>query len=293
MAKPIAVICYWLHESPLYRTVYDNIRQEAAAAGREILLHAPESEVAQHETVQPYQQMGPAVDGFIDLDSTPARYIHLEKFLKDLAQPVVMVNHERVTNELDSIVFDSYANTRRMMQFLINLGHTRIGLVNYKTPMHSQHESASCFNLRTLAYCDALRENELPLVTDLTVSTPSSRHLNPYLTDFFSRPDLPSALFCVSDILALAVCTMAAFYKKRVPEDLTVVGYDGIPEGRRAKPPLTTVDNPLEEMGRQGVKRLMEKIKDRAAGIKDQPRKILLPGRIFEGGTHRQINQGT
>ena len=72
-----------------------------------------------------------------------------------------------------------------------------------------------------------------------------------------SRADPPSAIFATNDDMALGVLTLAHRIGLRVPEDLSVVGFDDTPASRTSWPPLTTVRQPLEDMGRSIIDALV------------------------------------
>jgi DNA-binding LacI/PurR family transcriptional regulator len=75
-----------------------------------------------------------------------------------------------------------------------------------------------------------------------------------------ARPDL-DAVFAASDLMAFGALRALAEAGRRVPEDVAVVGFDDAPVARQAVPPLTTVHQPIEEMGRQMAKLLVARIR--------------------------------
>jgi DNA-binding LacI/PurR family transcriptional regulator len=91
-----------------------------------------------------------------------------------------------------------------------------------------------------------------------------------------AHPDL-TAVVCTSDILALGALRHAGQRGLAVPEDLTISGFDGVPEGMRAG--LTTVRQPVLEKGRAAGELLLER------GDRNRPRTITLPTELIVGGT--------
>jgi len=79
------------------------------------------------------------------------------------------------------------------------------------------------------------------------------------------RPDRPSAIFAASDEIALGVMEEARRRSIRVPEDLSIVGFDDTFLASRSTPPLTTVAQPLHDMGRIAVRLLVEEVQGQAS----------------------------
>jgi LacI family transcriptional regulator len=110
----------------------------------------------------------------------------------------------------------------------------------------------------------------------------------PSLKRFLTGPDRPTALFCLGDNAAMKVYQVTQELGIRIPDDLTVVGCDDIREAPRLHPGLTTFHTPLVEMGKTGVKRLMEKLEEAKTGEVTHYR-TTLPGSIVQRNSHRAI----
>jgi len=80
--------------------------------------------------------------------------------------------------------------------------------------------------------------------------------------DLLSGPERPSAVFAANDVSAIATIKVALSLGLRVPEDLSVVGFDNIPESALCSPPLTTVDQPIRTMGERAVEMLIRLIRE-------------------------------
>jgi LacI family transcriptional regulator len=72
----------------------------------------------------------------------------------------------------------------------------------------------------------------------------------------------PTAIFASNDVSAFGVMEAVREHGLRIPDDVSVVGFDDIPQAAHVHPPLTTVRQPLEEMGRTATRMLLEYIKD-------------------------------
>lgn len=87
------------------------------------------------------------------------------------------------------------------------------------------------------------------------------------LREMLHSPERPDAVFAVSDVLAVGVVHAALEAGLRVPEDLAVVGFDGIPFTGSLNPPLTTIEQPMNELGARSVQLLLKKIRQPHAPV--------------------------
>ncbi|MET7755855.1 LacI family DNA-binding transcriptional regulator [Streptomyces sp. NPDC005389] len=134
---------------------------------------------------------------------------------------------------------------------LIDLGHRRIGII-------TGPEDMLCSLARLDGYRSALNmaglahEPSLVRFGDFHVEGGHARAL-----ELLQLPDRPTAVFAGSDLQALGVMEAARVCGLRVPEDLSVVGYDDVMIARWSSPPLTTIHQPLREMGEEAVQMLL------------------------------------
>ena len=93
-----------------------------------------------------------------------------------------------------------------------------------------------------------------------------------------------TAVFALSDTMAIAAVKALTDHGRRVPEDCSVIAIDGLNISEYTIPTLTTMVQPAEEMGRESVRLLLELIEGRG-----EPRQLLLDARLREGGSVRKI----
>lgn len=172
-----------------------------------------------------------------------------------------------------SVSIDNYRATREMMAYLQDLGHRRIAMIG----ADNQYIST---RLRRQGYLDAMAERGLEVredwyrLADADYSFASGQEAARALLAAESRP---TAIFCVSDILALSVISAAQELDLSVPRDLTVTGFDDLDYTTMMHPHLTTVAQPCHEMGRQSVDLLLDGLRDR-----DEGKRTFLPHRLME-----------
>ena len=181
------------------------------------------------------------VDGLVLIDT----FVSLEGDSADafFDRPAVAVG-ERLEGA-SSITIDNRAAARRAVEHLIELGHTRIGLVagpalpDLPTPVPEQ---------RRVGYEDALRAAGLPVDPGLAVSGQwTAAGGAAALSAVLDGPDPPTAMFCMSDEMAFGVMRAATKRGLAVPEDLSVVGFDD--HDLAGAMGLTTMRQAVDEMG--------------------------------------------
>jgi LacI family transcriptional regulator len=212
------------------------------------------------KVLQTYSQLllARGVEGFITTDTS---------ITAPLGRPTVAVSgHERVDG-VTNIILDHKLAARLALTHLAELGHEEIAFLK-------GHRLSSDSATRWEAICEVAAElgirirPELTIQIDSTVSTP---HLGyPYAKELLTRRRPFTALFAYNDVSAIGA--MWAFRESglRIPEDISVVGFDDIPAASFADPGLTTVRQPLERMGEIAARTLVEQIE----GLADSTHQI-------------------
>jgi LacI family transcriptional regulator len=75
-------------------------------------------------------------------------------------------------------------------------------------------------------------------------------------------PELPTAIFSSNDVMAFGVMEAVRDRGLRIPEDISIIGFDNIPQAMQVSPQLTTIQQPLAEMGREAARRLLGLIQE-------------------------------
>ncbi|GAB4566928.1 MAG: LacI family DNA-binding transcriptional regulator [Anaerolineae bacterium] len=169
--------------------------------------------------------------------------------------PMVLIDHYPDTPDMPSLRATNWQGAREAVNYLIQLGHRRIGCI-----VGRRGDKIS--DARELGYRSALIEAGLPY--DASLVRPGDYTLEAGLiggAELLERDDRPTAIFACSDYMALGVMMTAYRLGLRIPEDLSIVGFDDVPLASMLRPPLTTVRQPLYEMGRMAVQMLLSLIK--------------------------------
>jgi LacI family transcriptional regulator len=183
-----------------------------------------------------------ACDGVVFVLSEVVSPVHLQ--LRRLHIPVVVVDPSgRPVAEAATVGATNWAGGLSATEHLLGLGHRRIGVV-------AGPHALSCSRARLDGYRAAMDAAGIEIPTEF-VRCGNFRHEDGLVQGaaLLDLAEPPTAVFATSDQMALGVCEAARRRGLRVPADLSVTGFDDLPEARWSSPPLTTVRQPLAEMG--------------------------------------------
>jgi LacI family transcriptional regulator len=172
--------------------------------------------------------------------------------LAELRVPVVIVDPVGQPDpRIPSIGAANWAGGLAATQHLIDIGHHRIGTITGPA-------SLLCSQARLDGYRAAL--DRAGLTVDPELIAVGDFHFESALalsTRMLALPEPPTAIFAGSDMQAMGVYEAARLRHLRVPDDLSVVGFDGLPMSAWVSPPLTTIRQPLAEMARMATRVLL------------------------------------
>ncbi|MDY7100534.1 MAG: LacI family DNA-binding transcriptional regulator [Actinomycetota bacterium] len=184
-------------------------------------------------------------------------------------QPVVAVDPHTGTSGVPSIVADNLAGAVAATEHLTGLGHTRIGFLGGRPDLESARQREQGYRSALAAAGIAVDEALIGSGGYRAESSvePARRML--------TGPDRPTAVFAANDLSAIETMAVARSLGLRVPEDLSVVGFDNIPESALSEPSLTTVDQSIHQMGAEAIRALVSLIDGAPVA-----RQITLPTRL-------------
>ncbi|MBV8279485.1 MAG: LacI family DNA-binding transcriptional regulator [Verrucomicrobia bacterium] len=176
--------------------------------------------------------------------------------------PMVILDRELKGTKCDSILVDNRVGACRATQHLLLGNHQRIGCVCGPKNLVSARE-------RLQGYQDAFSGARLRV--DPKWIQPGDFHIEGGYTavqTLLDQPNRITAVFAANDLMAMGVLRGIAARDLRVPEDIAVVGFDGIALGRYTQPPLTTMAQPIREIGKLAT----ELVLSRVNGERKEPR---------------------
>ncbi|GIV08544.1 MAG: transcriptional regulator [Fimbriimonadales bacterium] len=184
-----------------------------------------------------------------------AEHIALLEDLYRRGVPVVIVGSSSDNWETPSVDTDNYGAARQAAEHLLSLGHRRfVGLFGALETFNSRD--------RWRGFRDALHEAGVPEAHLWTFTTPYADEVDEAnreaIRTALRLPDGPTAIFAGGYYLALSVLQTLRQSGLRVPDDVSLIGFDDPPSAALADPPLTTFRQPLEQLATHAVQKLLE-----------------------------------
>jgi GntR family transcriptional regulator, arabinose operon transcriptional repressor len=243
------------------------------AAAREygvnvIFRHAESSLDLQTRLIKEAREYGAAGILLFSVDSTYRDPLLLQ-FIAD-GYPIVLLDHYIAGVDVDYVVSDGYGGMLRAVQHLLGLGHRRIGFVTWD--LNRAGETG-----RFLGYQQALREWGIEPAPALVCNLPEypTDDLS-NLTAFLASPGRPSAVVALNDYLAVKVVRACREANIKIPGELALIGFDDTDIAAQMEIPLTSVSQPIHEIGAQAVRVLINKMN----GSSHETQRIVLPTRL-------------
>ncbi|MBN1991603.1 MAG: LacI family DNA-binding transcriptional regulator [Anaerolineae bacterium] len=168
--------------------------------------------------------------------------------------PVVLIGHLPDV-EICSVDVDNRIAARTAVEYLLSLGHTRIGCITNASPSFIAPAE------RLLGYQEALAEANIPFDETLVrYGNYSPESGFEAMTALLQESPLPTAVFVASDVVAFGAMAAIHEHQLEIPDDIAVVGFDDVPLSRFFYPPLTTVRLPAADLGRKAGELLFDLI---------------------------------
>lgn len=254
------------------------IQEAAQAEGFAVLIansgYDPAAEAAMIRLLQQRRVAGVILTG-LEAEVRPV----LQE-VTDRGVPCVVTWQNTSEENISSVGFDNFKAAYQATDYLLSLKHRRIGLIcgpkKQVTRVQQRHDGyRAALESRGLSY-DPL------LVVEREYSLMEGKEA---MRRLYTLPERPTAVFAASDVLAMGALAGARELGVRVPEDVSVVGYDDIDFAAYCNPPLTTVRVPAHEMGRLAVKVLVSLIR----GSATSPQRYLLDTDLIVRGSCREL----
>jgi LacI family transcriptional regulator len=157
--------------------------------------------------------------------------------------PVVAVDHNAGSSTLPSVDSDNFNGAVTATEYLLGLGHRRIGFLAGRADLESAR-------LRKRGYRYALETAGIAVDPALIrVGEFQQESAEDAARQLLANGGNPTAVFAANDVSALATISIARSLGLRVPDDLSVIGFDNVPESALSDPPLTTIEQPIQQMG--------------------------------------------
>lgn len=182
---------------------------------------------------------------------------------REFRAPVVLIGERTGMGVVDHIGIDDIAAAAAATAHLIESGRQRVAFIGAH-PDSSLRMAA----LRFTGYRRALESAGLAVDPDLVMQTGSyhRRDGESAMRALLDGDHAPDAVFCATDLLALGAVRVNHEKGLRIPDDIAIVGFDGLEEGRYSVPALSTIEPDKGEIARASVETLLNRIRERDAG---------------------------
>ncbi len=224
-------------------TILSSITDACRDRGAKLVPHEMGRDARPEEVVAAARELG--ADGIVIINDD--RPIMLET-VSGSGLPAVLINGEDPNMLVDSVTPGNRFSARKATQWLIDKGHRRI--------LHMTWEGRQTVSRRRDGYSDAMRENGIGDSDDLILVADGyePRHGEKAMQEWLARAvDLEgvTAIFCAADNLAFGAMKALKAQGVSVPQDVSIMGFDGIALGELHSPALTTVSVPLRQFGQE------------------------------------------
>ncbi|CUH95299.1 hypothetical protein P22_1369 [Propionispora sp. 2/2-37] len=239
-------------DTPFFASLIEGIENECRNQGYELLIshvyHECEDIVSLLES--DYSQ------GLIVL-ATEMAFEDLLPF-RDINMPVVLLDSHFRGADFDCILINNMDASYKATKYLVQNGHREIGYLHSSVYINN-------FHYRKLGFWDALHEADLEFNPDFDFA------LNPTIEGSYRdmkaileqrAPKLPTAFFADNDLIAFGAMRALQDHGVKIPQDVSVIGFDDMPFCEIASPRLTTIRVFKQEIGGAAVRRLLQKIEN-------------------------------
>lgn len=200
-----------------------------------------------------------------------------EAYLEDLAKrhfPYVLVDHDGISHGMPvpSIGAENLKGAYEATRYLLELGHRRIGFITGSMDIR-------CARDRLEGYEKALQDWGLSVVPELIQEGDFLQPMGYSCTkELLALSEPPTAIFASNDLTAFGAMEAVRDHGLQIPRDISILGFDDLPQAAHVHPPLTTVLQPLEEMGASAARLLLKYIKNADAPIEqiELPTKLII-----------------
>ncbi len=233
---------YWL----VYQELATRALNKNCFSMLEVVNEADEKNAAVPKLIE-----GGRIDGIVIIGIMREKYLKMIK--ESTSLPVVYLDFYEKGIGNEAVVTDNYFGMYQLVQYLCDMGHRKIAYVGTLFATNSITD-------RYFGYCKALMENGIEVRRDYVIDDRYADRGSRLGFRYSLPEDMPTAFACNCDVAALEIIDLLEREGYRVPEDISVVGFDGYAYGNDDKVNLTTYEVDVHEMARRAVKILIRKM---------------------------------
>lgn len=179
-----------------------------------------------------------------------------QHMLERASRPLVILDNRFRASHYDCVLIDNEGGVYSAIKYLAEMGHRRIGLLHGSAYINN-------FHMRRTAYCSSMNDFGLPVKDhDIFLLAPNIEGAYQDMLKIMETADsLPTALFADNDLIAMGAMRALSEKGYRIPEDISIIGFDDMPFCEMSSPRLSTVYVDKQGMGALAVKQVIENIK--------------------------------
>jgi LacI family transcriptional regulator len=226
---------------------------ELAQAGYELMIHTTHGRGNNETSYLQYVANG-LTEGILLV--VPLLSSDFLRALEELNYPYVLIDEIDPSGHSFSVSSTNWQGAYDATEYLIRLGHRQIGFITGIVQLSSAKD-------RLAGYLSALQDNGIPVDESFIASGDFGKASGYDMAQrLLNLEQAPTAIFASNDMMALGAMDAIRDKGLSIPDDISVIGFDNIPQAIISYPKLTTVHQPLELMGQVGVKLLLEQLED-------------------------------
>ncbi len=260
-------------DDPFFSEILQGIEDVFQDAGYSLFVAASNRDPGREKAIA-QAMLEHRVDGLI-VGTTQFGAEHYN-LLRQYGFPIVAVGNRELTDSQNTVCHDDLFGSRAVARLLITLGHRNIAFLGNK-----RAERTTAGRLKGLRQelrtANILIEKKNIFMTDLDQTQGGETGARYFL----GLHELPSAIVCFNDMMAIGVLKVLRSEGVHVPAQCSVVGFDDIPFAAYTEPALTTFEQPKYQLGFEAAKLMQQLLQAQADGDPSQPQTKMLRGKLI------------
>jgi DNA-binding LacI/PurR family transcriptional regulator len=241
-------------DNPYFGEIVQGIEDTLQNTGYSIFIASSHLDYVHEKTI--IQAFGEhRVDGVI-VGSVSFNRDHTE-LLRQYGIPIVVINNQSPSDYRFSIAHDDVFGSKQIMRHLIELGHHRIAYLGNINALRINQD-------RIRGYEEELEKAGISPDEEIILDLQGGEMENGMegMTELLGRKNRPTAVFCFNDLIAIGALTTLQKCRIKVPDEISIAGFDNIPYSAFTYPSLTTFDQPKRLIGAEAARMLLALITD-------------------------------
>ena len=244
--------------SQIFSDIIEGVENQVKSCGYKLLIMYADRESIQNEIGK---IRGEQIEGILLL-ATEMMEDQMTLF-SDMHVPVVIIDNYMESEDMDCVAINNEQGVDVAVSYLCSMGHQDIGYLHVDG-------NANNFVERYYGFLRSVREHKLTVRNECMIefSSAGGDAVYPELKERIGLvKNMPTAFFADNDIIAICAIRVLREFGYRIPEDVSIVGFDNITLSEMIDPPLTTVQTPKRAIGSAAVNALLNKMDGKAEGI--------------------------